>query len=472
MAFINTYFIPSGTPWLRDTVRSLMGICYGQYRYMRDLQDLDRCCPGSDVVPLWPKGPSPIRLPALIQFRRCHPDQAFATYIFEGLSQGFRIGFDRQCSLRNNNHNHPSTSQCPLAVTTRIASEVQRGCLVGLLPGDLVPFVHVSPIGLVPKPNSNTFRMIVDLSAPRGFSVNDGIREEICSLHYASVDQAVSLILRLGQCTMLVKLDLKDAYRIVPVHPHDHPLLGVTWEGSTYADRSLPFGLRSAPKIFTTVADMLAWAIHCKGVRYILHYLDDFLLLGSPGSLEAEQALSSALHTFNTLGVPVANHKTEGPAMELSFLGILIDTNRFQLRLPADKLARLRLLVAGWQSKRSCTRSELESFVGHLSHAAIVIQHSRIFLRPLFALLSSTARPQFFIRLNRSVRADLQWWDCFLQGWNGSSFFPPPTPSVHVFSDASGLFGCGAFDTQLGWFQFHKANGSIEALLRRRWFQW
>ena len=64
------------------------------------------------------------------------------------------------------------------------------------------------------------------------------------------------------------------------------------------------------------------------------------------------------------------------------------------------------------------------------------------------------ARPQFFIRLNRSVRADLQWWDCFLQGWNGSSFFPPPTPSVHVFSDASGLFGCGAFDTQLGWFQF------------------
>ena len=241
MAFINTYFIPSGTPWLRDTVRSLMGICYGQYRYMRDLQDLDRCCPGSDVVPLWPKGPSPIRLPALIQFLRCHPDQAFATYIFEGLSQGFRIGFDRQCSLRNNNHNHSSTSQCPLAVTTRIASEVQRGCLVGPLPGDLVPFVHVNPIGLVPKPHSNTFRMIVDLSAPRGFSVNDGIREEICSLRYASVDQTVSLILRLGQGTMLVKLDLKDAYRIVPVHPLDHPLLGVSWEGSTYADRSIPF---------------------------------------------------------------------------------------------------------------------------------------------------------------------------------------------------------------------------------------
>ena len=150
----------------------------------------------------------------------------------------------------------------------------------------------------------------------------------------------------------------------------------------------------------------------------------------------------------------MASHKTEGPATELSFLGILIDTVRFQLRLPTDKLARLCQLVAVWQAKRSCTRNELESFVGHLSHAAIVIQPGKIFLRPLFSLLSATARPHFLIRLNRSVRADLQWWDCFLQGWNGSSFFPPPNPSVHVYSDASGLFGCGAFDTQLGWFQF------------------
>ena len=153
----------------------------------------------------------------------------------------------------------------------------------------------------------------------------------------------MSLILRLVQGTELVKLDLKDAYRMVPVHPHDHPLLGISWEGSTYVDRSLPFVLRSAPKIFTAVADMLAWAVHCSGVRYVL---DNFLLLGSPGSSEANLALMSATHTFQTLGVPVADHKTEGPATTLSFLGILINTNRFQLRLPAEKLACLHSLNA------------------------------------------------------------------------------------------------------------------------------
>ena len=278
------------------------------------------------------------------------------------------------------------------AVTLRISSEVQIGRLVGPLPPYLFPLIHTSPIGLVPKPHSDKFRMIVDLSAPRGHGVNDGIGEESCSLRYASVDQAVSLILRLGQGTKLVKVDLQDAYRIVPVHPQDHPLLGICWEGATYIDRSLPFGLRSAPKIFTAVADMFAWAIHCNGVRYILHYLDDFLLLGAPGSSETELALTTTTHTFETLGVPVATHKTEGPAPELTFLGILIDTNKFQLRLPADKLNRLRLMVTAWRSKRVCTRHDLESFVGHLSHAATVVLHARIFLRPLFALMAATSR--------------------------------------------------------------------------------
>ena len=80
--------------------------------------------------------------------------------------------------------------------------------------------------------------------------MNDGIPPELCSLHYASVDDAVALIQQLGQDTQLIKLDIKDAYRIVPVHPADYNLLGITWRGNTYLDRALPFGLRSAPKVF------------------------------------------------------------------------------------------------------------------------------------------------------------------------------------------------------------------------------
>ena len=59
----------------------------------------------------------------------------------------------------------------------------------------------------------------------------------------------------------MAKLDLKSAYRMVPVHPEDSPLLGIQWKGETYSDQALPFGLRSAPIIFSAVADGLAWTL-------------------------------------------------------------------------------------------------------------------------------------------------------------------------------------------------------------------
>jgi hypothetical protein len=113
---------------------------------------------------------------------------------------------------------------------------------------------------------------------------------------------------------VLVKVDLKNAYRNIPIHPQDHHLLGITWEDKVYIDRALPFGLRSAPKIFSAVADMLAWALYHAGIPHLIHYLDDFLFLGAPNTQEGARALSLALQIFAFLGIPVSVHKTEGPA--------------------------------------------------------------------------------------------------------------------------------------------------------------
>ena len=78
----------------------------------------------------------------------------------------------------------------------------------------------------------------------------------------------------------LVKLDLKNSYHIQPIHLEDQHLLAITWEGETYADRGLPFGLEAAPKIFSAVADMMAWTLHCSGICHHIHYLDDFPFMG------------------------------------------------------------------------------------------------------------------------------------------------------------------------------------------------
>jgi len=168
-------------------------------------------------------------------------------------------------------------------------------------------------------------RLILDLSYPEGKSVNDGIELELCSLKYVSVDDAVRVVLELGTGTQLAKLDIQNVYCIIPVHLADRRLLGMSWRGHLYVDSVLPFGLRSAPKVFTAVADALQWIFESKGVTHIMHYLDDFILLGPPASSVCKQAQDMTLEWCSCLGVPIAAHKTEGPTTSQVFLGYLSD---------------------------------------------------------------------------------------------------------------------------------------------------
>ena len=96
---------------------------------------------------------------------------------------------------------------------------------------------------------------VIGFTSPEGASVNDGIRKDLCPLQYVKVDEVADTILRLGSSTELVKIDIYNAYRIVPVHPDNRPLLGMKWQGKLYVDTTLPFGLRLAPKIFNAAAD-------------------------------------------------------------------------------------------------------------------------------------------------------------------------------------------------------------------------
>ena len=73
----------------------------------------------------------------------------------------------------------------------------------------------------------------MDLSSPTDVSVNDGIQKELCcSLSYTSVDAVAEKILALGKGALIAQMDIKQAYRMVPVNPADRWLLGMRWDGS------------------------------------------------------------------------------------------------------------------------------------------------------------------------------------------------------------------------------------------------
>ena len=87
--------------------------------------------------------------------------------------------------------------------------------------------------------------------------MNDVISPELSSLSYISVDEVMQRVLELGRGALMAKADIKQAYRNMPVHPEDRDLLGMQWQGQLLVDGCLPFGLRSAPLLFTVEADLL-----------------------------------------------------------------------------------------------------------------------------------------------------------------------------------------------------------------------
>ena len=299
--------------------------------------------------------------------------------------------------------------------------------------------------------------MILDLSSPEGRSVNDGIDQASCSLSYVSIDDVAAAALRYGRGALIAKSDIAHAYRQVPVHPEDRSLLGMQWKGRQYVDCTLPFGLRSAPTMFSAVADAVEWIVRAQGVPEIFHYLDDFIIIGPPAGDACERHLHTFLQTCESLGVIVASRKTEGPSTCLTVLGIEIDTNALELRLPVEKLEQLANLLGQWRGRRSGSRVGLESLAGLLQHACKVVRPGRTFTRRIYNLLAQTHhfQPHFTIRLSAACRADIEWWCTFLRTWNGTAMLRPhrlSNPDLELWSDASGSWGCGAYWQGL-WFQ-------------------
>ena len=489
MSFYSFISPPTDPP-----IWALANFSKGNYKYTATLLALEAASPTLPNVPYDDQVSTPLCLDAWERSLCTIPDRQFAQFLLRGIRTGFRIGVAEGAVFKPSHRNLRSAYEHPQVITAYLQREVNLGRMQKIPTGSQLapPLLQLSPFGAIPKKyKPDTWRLIVDLSSPCGYSINDAISGDLCSVSYTSVDDAVRLIRTLGRGCLLAKLDLKEAYRAVPVHPSDQRLLGVAWDDTVYIDKALPFGLRSAPKIFSALTDAMMWMLHEKGIDLALHYLDDFLVMGPPGTPLCGQSLEAVLGLCDELGFPVAPEKTEGPSTMLTFLGIEIDSVAEQVRLPQDKLARLLATIAHWMTradspKASGKKRELLSLIGLLSHAAIVVRPGRPFLRSLIDAAASTQGLDHWVHLNAAARADLRWWHTFLKVWNGTwthlwyptlnaaainwadlrwwhtflkvwngtCIMPPISEPLIVVSDASRSWGCGAVHENL-WFQAH-----------------
>jgi hypothetical protein len=94
----------------------------------------------------------------------------------------------------------------------------------------------------------------------------------------------------------MTTIDLKDAYLAIPIHESHFKYLRFEWNSNLYVFTCLPFGLSSAPRVFTKVMKPIVAELRSKGIKIVI-YLDDLATL----SHSADAALNELRIVVQTL---------------------------------------------------------------------------------------------------------------------------------------------------------------------------
>lgn len=375
---------------------------------------------------------------------RDYPDNI----ICEFLEFGWPLGYHSEVLPVFDLRNHRGALNFPAAVESYLTDEIHLGRVAG--PFDVIPFTDAfvaSPLNTVPKRDSSERRVIVDLSWPCGHSVNDGIPRDSflgdpLDLSYPTIDAIVDAVVSLGRGCLLYKRDLRKAYRQFPVDPFDYHLLGYSWDGHFYFDTVLTMGLRSAAMACQRSTSAVSWILAQRG-RAVFNYLDDFI--GISPSSDAFLHFEELGTLLQSLGLQESVEKACSPSAIMTCLGVELNTLDLTLSVSPDRLFEIQELLQSWLTKRSTTKSALQSLVGKLVFVSKCVRQSRVFIARILRLLRSVRFNHHHINLSAEFRKDILWWCRFLQEYNGVSMISTAHWSSpgEVFSTDACLTGCG-----------------------------
>lgn len=360
-----------------------------------------------------------------------------AHFLLDGVYNGFRL-IDPDASISTYAcANYSSCDEDSIKLSDLLFGEIRSGKLSIV---DKRPSC-IHAMGVIPKSNGS-IRPITDCKRPLKASVNNFTDSVFSRFSYVTIDNVLS---SLERNMFMSVIDIKSAYRSVAIHPSNRTFFGLTWnfgDGHVYIqDNFMCFGARAAPFVFTRITDAISRRM-CSMGFICYSYLDDFILLSK--SIEdgcmAQRVLISILRD---LGFYIAWNKISGPSQVCRFLGIDIDSISLQLKLPGDKLQRLRCELDFWSSRKYATKKQVQRLCGILNHCCKVIRGGRIFMHHMIKFLKCF-KERKRLRLSKEFFDDIAWWKEFSSIFNGYADIIDVCNNTHeIFCDAS-LTGLGA----------------------------
>ena len=294
----------------------------------------------------------------------------------------------------------------------------------------------ISAIGAIKKKDSNKIRIIHDCSRPVGAAVNNFAETEKFS--YQTIQDAVDLI---TPGNYLAKLDLKNAYRSVKIHESNFIATGLKWtfagddKHTLMVDTRLPFGASKSPQIFNELSQAVCKIMKIKYNCKLICFLDDFLCISENYS-ECVDILNKLLKLLRRLGFSINYNKIEGPCTELTFLGIVLNTERCTLELPQPMLCSLKETLCNFRNCVKVTKRTIQSVLGKLNWATQCIYGGRFHMRRLIEKITTLSKPWHRTRVTKDMKADADWWLHYLNVFNGLTPMVECRPAAPVCIDA------------------------------------
>jgi len=262
-------------------------------------------------------------------------------------------------------------------ITDSVAHWIKNRFVAGPFPNP--PFKKFRANMLMAKKEKTKVRPILNLSSPKGKSFNDATDKELLlKLTMSSPSIFGQLLLNLGMGAKFAKIDLTNAYKLIPVHPTDWKYFGFRWLGMHFYESNTAFGNCAAPAEFDPLPETIN-AI-CKTIvkihpQCVTRQLDDTIFAAPAHTTYAEQYYDTFQNVCKNLNVPLAENcpehvKAFSPSTYGTVLGIEFDSLTLTWRYPTDKLKEVLYLLEKVTKLESCPLHLFQSLHGKLNDFA------------------------------------------------------------------------------------------------------
>ena len=335
--------------------------------------------------------------------------------LVDQLQCGFTMGIDRSVHVDVPVTNHPSAREHYKVIDEFLIKHHASGAILG--PYKSNPFsvhVHPSPLQVVTNA-SGKHRAVLDMSYPASSSVNHAIPKTWTQIHgydgefrLPNHDNICKAALQTQDPVMFI-CDLRGYYMQIPSDWRDTPYMVLTWRGSIWLHRRLPFGCRSSCLHAQRVTDAVVLIFVKITSTHIDGYVDDF------ASIVARLRSASAYAAFHALldelGLFRSIEKDQCPDYIRIFLGLEYNLLDMIMTIPEDKVSRAVVTLNQWLNRSQCSKSQTQSLLGHLNHLSAVVQAGRAFTATIVDLLRCDKFPA---EITNDTKLDIAVWVSFL----------------------------------------------------------